>query len=99
MLGDYNCHVAEHSEQTIDVEHVYTHNHYQRHSHANDIALIKLAHEVNTTVNDVTPACLPTNAEQKFGPGDGCYVTGWGETEGEGSFQHTKLINFFLLHL
>lgn len=84
MLGDYNCHVNESSEQTIDVERVYVHSHYRSNKHLNDIALIKLAHEVNVSNGNVTPACLPGyGLNPTFSSGDGCYVTGWGETKGK----------------
>jgi len=83
MLGDYNCHVNESSEQTIYVESVYIHNHYHQRNHGNDIALIKLAHEANISNGDVMPACLPGyGGNPVFSTGDGCYVTGWGESNG-----------------
>lgn len=82
LLGDYSCHVTESSEQSIDVESVYIHSKYHHSTHANDIALIKLARDVDTSRGDVIPACLPIHGSKTFEPGDACFVTGWGETGG-----------------
>jgi len=54
--------------------------HYDEASTDSDIALIKLENPVKIT-DEIRPICLPdTHAPDNTM----CYVTGWGETKGDG---------------
>ena len=44
----------------------------------NDIALLKLSRKLKLGPK-VFPACFP-EGNMEFGPGDDCYITGWGQT-------------------
>ncbi|XP_061537727.1 transmembrane protease serine 13a [Phycodurus eques] len=61
------------------VEKIILNENYDDRTNDQDIALLKLAAEVNFD-DDVHPACLPVNAQQ-FLPGTACWTSGFGTTE------------------
>ncbi|WAQ96127.1 NETR-like protein [Mya arenaria] len=82
VVGDYNTKSTDLHEHSVSVNHVYKHNEYHPGRHGNDIALIKLSQGVTRSKRQVWQACLPKFDTEPFGPGDSCYVTGWGESRG-----------------
>ena len=63
---------------TVDIEEIITHDAYSDYTYENDVMLLRLANPVE--FNDhVAPICLPD--PEDYQPGQGCYTTGWGNTE------------------
>ncbi|XP_019743186.1 transmembrane protease serine 13a isoform X1 [Hippocampus comes] len=63
------------------VERIILNENYNNITNDQDIALLKLAAEVNFD-DDVHPACLPVTAQQ-FLPGTACWTSGFGTTDPE----------------
>ncbi|XP_045211106.2 neurotrypsin-like [Mercenaria mercenaria] len=80
VVGDQNNIHRDPTEETILIQRVVIHTNYNPATHENDIALIKLAHSVDTSSSYVKPACLPTFGDSELDLASKCYVTGWGET-------------------
>lgn len=81
-----------HSAQSFGVERIVVHPRYSgapRYSH--DIAIMRLDRIVSFS-NTVYPICLPEYDAQD---GKDCYITGWGQTEGQ---YYKTLRSPFLLH-
>uniref|UniRef100_A0A0K2TLA2 Peptidase S1 domain-containing protein n=1 Tax=Lepeophtheirus salmonis TaxID=72036 RepID=A0A0K2TLA2_LEPSM len=79
-LGEWN--VRSQSEpsphEDIDIEHRYIHPDYTHKDFRNDIALVRLARDVEFKEN-ILPACLPTYGESFIGRY--AKVIGWGRTQ------------------
>lgn len=82
-IGDYNIRSGQDEKErkaqsvTIDIEKCINHPHYDKKTHYNDIALVKLKEKVE--FNDfVRPICLHTEStiSEKYGT-----ITGWGDTK------------------
>ncbi|XP_061683489.1 transmembrane protease serine 13a isoform X4 [Syngnathoides biaculeatus] len=72
------------------VEKIILNPNYNNRTNDQDIALLKLAAEVNFN-DDVHPACLPVNAQQ-FLPGTACWTSGFGTTESGSSVVSNDLM-------
>ena len=75
-IGDYDLRYTESNEQTIPVVKVVIHEHFERYTHRNDIALVILSRSVQLGAN-VNIICLPTKY-MSASEGDQCHITGWG---------------------
>ncbi|XP_062990545.1 acrosin-like [Elgaria multicarinata webbii] len=65
--------------QERTIKNLVEHEHYNRHNHLNDIALMELSHPVNCS-DYIQPACLPSK-EVEVSSLTHCYVSGWGVTD------------------
>lgn len=72
-------------EQTRPVTHVVLHSLYNRVKMHNDLALLRLKHQLKYN-RWVRPICLPEEHITEFGPPPGtfCTAVGWGATEEHG---------------
>lgn len=90
VLGAWNIRKVENSVQTVALEKVVVHPNYigHGHNHSNDIALIKLAEEVQLGESErrFAPICLPEQGEEieRFS-GKKCATTGWGRISMNGN--------------
>uniref|UniRef100_A0A8C5M118 Uncharacterized protein n=1 Tax=Leptobrachium leishanense TaxID=445787 RepID=A0A8C5M118_9ANUR len=66
----------------LKLQRITIYENYTSTTHANDIALLKLATSVNFT-EYIRPVCLPETSDV-FADGTSCYVTGWGLTKENG---------------
>nr|XP_060632265.1 acrosin-like [Anolis sagrei ordinatus] len=65
--------------QERTIKNLVEHQHYQKHNHLNDIALLELSQPINCT-DYVQLACLPdSNVEVQSLTH--CYISGWGVTD------------------
>ncbi|KAK7482293.1 hypothetical protein BaRGS_00026421, partial [Batillaria attramentaria] len=81
-VGDHGQKEDDEGEQKFEVEELIMHAGYDRDSHDNDIALLKVksADGQGIKFNDYTqPACLPA-AGTIYTSGLQCHISGWGET-------------------
>merc|ERR1719430_3066988 len=83
-LGEHNIRadIENHQAKTIAVERVIKRADYDTNSVNNDIALLRLAQEVDFNEN-IVPACLPSSTSQKYAGWD-AVVSGWGTTSSGG---------------
>jgi len=84
-LGEHNIRVdiENHQAKTIAVERVIKRSDYDTNSVNNDIALLRLAQDVEMT-STIVPACLPTTNSQQY-TGWQAVVSGWGTTSSGGA--------------
>merc|ERR1712106_380561 len=84
-LGEHNIRadIENHQAKTIQVERVIKRSDYDTNSVNNDIALLRLAQEVDLT-STIVPACLPSTNSQKY-TGWQAVVSGWGTTSSGGA--------------
>ncbi|XP_068695192.1 uncharacterized protein [Montipora foliosa] len=67
-------------EQIIEASKIFIHDNYERQSHENDIALVKLDRTVKLG-KYVSLVCLPEMNEDLAVPGKHGFVAGWGEKQ------------------
>ncbi|ESO89229.1 hypothetical protein LOTGIDRAFT_183243, partial [Lottia gigantea] len=81
-VGDHHHKKEDLDEQHFEVEELILHENYQRSTHDNDIALIKIkpnrAGKRIIFSNYVQPACLPSS-NQLYKVGERCLISGWGD--------------------
>merc|ERR1711990_511539 len=84
-LGEHNIRtdIENHRAKTIAVERVIKRSDYDTNSVNNDIALLRLAEDVDLT-STIVPACLPSTNSQKY-TGWQALVSGWGTTSSGGA--------------
>merc|ERR1719278_728429 len=84
-LGEHNikADIENHRAKKIAVERVIKRPDYDTNSVNNDIALLRLAEDVEMTSNFV-PACLPSSSSQQYA-GWQALVSGWGTTSTGGA--------------
>merc|ERR1711936_382989 len=84
-LGEHNikADIENHRAKKIAVERVIKRPDYDTNSVNNDIALLRLAEDVEMTSN-IVPACLPTSSSQQYA-GWQALVSGWGTTSTGGA--------------
>merc|ERR1711990_36982 len=84
-LGEHNIRadIENHRAKTIAVERVIKRSDYDTNSVNNDIALLRLAEDVDLT-STIVPACLPSRNSQKY-TGWQALVSGWGTTSSGGA--------------
>jgi len=90
VLGEHDLLDANESKlpkKVVKVSMIIKHESYDKQTSNNDIALLKLAEEVD--LNTYTPACLPKTADNY--DGKNAWVYGWGTTE-YGGQSATKLL-------
>ncbi|XP_033644049.1 neurotrypsin-like [Asterias rubens] len=88
-LGDKDRSKEDGTEQRFRIECVYIHEAYiPKGDYKDDVALVRLKTGGRKMVKmnpAVQPACLPPQrlpkAQDLFGPGDECFVVGWGFTD------------------
>uniref|UniRef100_A0A3Q2X2R8 Transmembrane serine protease 3b n=1 Tax=Haplochromis burtoni TaxID=8153 RepID=A0A3Q2X2R8_HAPBU len=71
-----------HGAQALAVEKIVYHNRYRQKGLDYDIALMKLAKQLEVN-GSVQPICLPSHGEE-FKEGTLCWISGWGATEEDG---------------
>merc|ERR550534_3513238 len=83
-LGEHNIRtdIENHQAKSIPVERVIKRSDYDSDKVNNDIALLRLAQEVDFNDN-IVPACLPSSTSQKYAGWD-AVVSGWGTTSSGG---------------
>merc|ERR1719342_1044493 len=83
-LGEHNIRtdIENHQAKSIPVERVIKRSDYDSDNVNNDIALLRLAQEVDFNDN-IVPACLPSSTSQKYAGWD-AVVSGWGTTSSGG---------------
>merc|ERR1711973_32393 len=83
-LGEHNIRtdIENHQAKSIPVERVIKRSDYDSDNVNNDIALLRLAQEVDFNDN-IVPACLPSSTAQKYTGWD-AVVSGWGTTSSGG---------------
>merc|ERR1719268_766962 len=83
-LGEHNIRtdIENHQAKSIPVERVIKRSDYDSDNVNNDIALLRLAQEVDFNDN-IVPACLPSSTSQKYTGWD-AVVSGWGTTSSGG---------------
>merc|ERR1719474_1232305 len=83
-LGEHNIRsdIENHQAKSIPVERVIKRSDYDSDNVNNDIALLRLAQEVDFNDN-IVPACLPASMSQKYAGWD-AVVSGWGTTSSGG---------------
>ncbi|VVC45038.1 C-type lectin fold,Low-density lipoprotein (LDL) receptor class A, conserved site,Kringle-like fold,SRCR [Cinara cedri] len=84
-IGDFNMDIKEDSEQDIDIDEIFNHEHFEGDVKLNnDISVIKLK-TTGIEFNDyVQPICLPSkNITLKFNMN--CTISGWGSDGSIGS--------------
>jgi len=76
VLGEHNREVDEGTERIVDVVEIVTHERYNRSITDNDIALFRLAADVQYT-RSIKPICLPRDdvTDNMM-----CITAGWGHT-------------------
>ena len=86
-LGDLDRSKKEGTEQRFRIDCVYIHEAYiPKGDYKDDVALIRLKTQRKKVRMGaaIQPACLPAKQwagdRDLFGPGDECYVVGWGFT-------------------
>jgi len=84
-LGEHNikADIENHRAKKIAVERVIKRSDYDTNSVNNDIALLRLAEDVEMTSN-IVPACLPSSSSQQYA-GWQALVSGWGTTSTGGA--------------
>merc|ERR1719352_509441 len=84
-LGEHNIRadIENHQAKTIAVERVIKRSDYDTNSVNNDIALLRLAEDVDMT-STIVPACLPSTNSQQY-TGWQAVVSGWGTTSSGGA--------------
>merc|ERR1711971_308516 len=84
-LGEHNIRadIENHQAKTIAVERVIKRPDYDTNSVNNDIALLRLAEDVDMT-STIVPACLPSTNSQQY-TGWQAVVSGWGTTSSGGA--------------
>merc|ERR1719278_2541655 len=84
-LGEHNIRadIENHQAKTIQVERVIKRSDYDTNSVNNDIALLRLAEDVDLT-STIVPACLPSTNSQEY-TGWQALVSGWGTTSSGGA--------------
>jgi hypothetical protein len=84
-LGEHNIRadIENHQAKTIAVERVIKRSDYDTNSVNNDIALLRLAEDVDLT-STIVPACLPSTNSQEY-TGWQAVVSGWGTTSSGGA--------------
>lgn len=80
-LGDFRAHVRDGGEQEFSILQLVKHKWYRSGSHIGDIALIRLNYRPRLS-RYVQKLCLPEETTRSFNSTDFCFVTGWGETQG-----------------
>lgn len=92
VVGDHNNEMLEHGEQKFHVEEMVLHKNFSVYDY--DIALLKVK-KINgrgIVFNKfVQPACLPT-ATTPYVEGTMCEISGWGQTELEGSSRYPQVL-------
>merc|ERR1719153_721661 len=85
-LGEHNIRadIENHQAKTIQVERVIKRSDYDTNSVNNDIALLRLAQDVDFTSSTIVPACLPPTSSQQY-VGWQAIVSGWGTTSSGGA--------------
>ncbi|XP_041376929.1 plasminogen-like [Gigantopelta aegis] len=85
-VGDYDTDNKDVYEVNADVSRIVVHRGYDPNNNdilasANNIALLKLTHDVTLQESCLQPVCLPRNG---YFPNtyDRCFIAGWGETGG-----------------
>merc|ERR1719334_2709561 len=83
-LGEHNIRtdIENHQAKSIPVERVIKRSDYDSDNVNNDIALLRLAQEVDFNDN-IVPACLPSSTSPKYAGWD-AVVSGWGTTSSGG---------------
>ena len=84
-IGDYDLTASGETtipEKIVSVSKISNHESYDPERKVNDIAVLKLAEEVD--LNVYTPACLATNEDESTFYGETVHVYGWGATSWEG---------------
>ena len=76
VLGEHNRGVVEGTEKVVDVAEIVTHERYNRSITDNDIALFRLAADVQYT-RSIKPVCLPRDDVEDSMM---CITAGWGHT-------------------
>ncbi|XP_064632555.1 chymotrypsinogen A-like [Lineus longissimus] len=79
--GEYDQRYSEGTETDYSVERIIVHQSYNGQAQDNDIAVMKLSRDVDTSSAYVQPACLPTYGDNFEGSSD-CWMSGWGATGG-----------------
>merc|ERR1711971_1513398 len=84
-LGEHNIRadIENHQAKTIAAERVIKRSDYDTNSVNNDIALLRLAEDVDLT-STIVPACLPSTNSQEY-TGWQAVVSGWGTTSSGGA--------------
>ncbi|XP_068923314.1 LOW QUALITY PROTEIN: chymotrypsin-like elastase family member 2A [Petaurus breviceps papuanus] len=84
VLGKHRLNQTEATQRVHRVKRIYRHEHFH-YPHLeqlnNDIALVRPVHDIPSSPY-VHYACLPTSGEPSLRPGQLCWVTGWGGTQG-----------------
>jgi len=77
--GEHNLEIAEGTEWSMRVVKVFNHPRYGASNLRNDIALLKLSHDLQFD-SYTQPACLPklANENYDYAPGSDVTVSGWG---------------------
>uniref|UniRef100_A0A3B4H9X3 Transmembrane serine protease 3a n=1 Tax=Pundamilia nyererei TaxID=303518 RepID=A0A3B4H9X3_9CICH len=80
-----------HGAQALAVEKIVYHNRYRQKGLDYDIALMKLAKQLEVNgISSVQPICLPSHGEE-FKEGTLCWISGWGATEEDGEYTSVVL--------
>jgi len=79
MIGDHSLTVAEPAQKAYGVSAIYNHPDYDSESQANDITVLKLSVNVNTTT--YSPACFPSFSSGQSLHGKNGTISGWGALE------------------
>ena len=87
VLGEHNRGADEGTEKIIDVVEVILHENYNRSITDNDMALFRLAEDVQYT-RSIKPICLPRDdvTDNMM-----CITAGWGHTLCESAMKKTEL--------
>lgn len=78
VAGEHDLDVDSGNEQQKFVASYVVHEHYDRNTFTNDIALVKLSTPL--TLNTVVQAITLPAQEAFVAPGTNCTTTGWGST-------------------
>lgn len=77
-VGEWHLNDDDGTEKDIEVEKIITHRAFMYpHPIEHDIALLKLAEEVDFSGPYAGPACMP-NAGEDYHGAEGCWLSGWG---------------------
>jgi len=77
-VGEWHLNDDDGTENDIEVMKIIRHSFYNHpHRHENDIALVRLASNVDFSGPYAGPACMPNEGEDYHGA-EGCWLSGWG---------------------
>ncbi|XP_054165551.1 chymotrypsin-like elastase family member 1 [Oppia nitens] len=86
VVGEHDRTKPEGKEAIIEVTKVIQHPQWDTNKIVNDVALLKLARNINFNGNEshVRPVCLPDNEAVDAIVDTQCWATGWGHTQWQG---------------